>query len=161
MKKEIVILVSLSVILSGCSTASKDIASNYVSPMQYQDYNCNQLTAETQRIHTRVNQLGGQLDEAASNDQLLTGVGLIIFWPALFALGGTKQQEAEYARLKGEYDAVQQTAVVKNCVGIVTQTETNTGKSPEIKTSEESTQPTSLDTTNTIRKRSSKRSRRR
>ena len=42
-------------------------------------------------------------------------VGLVLFWPALFALGGTKQQEAELARLKGEYDAVQATATSKKC----------------------------------------------
>ena len=68
-----------------------------------------------QRIHGRVNQLAGRLDEAANNDKVLMGVGLILFWPALFALGGTKQQEADYARLKGEYDAVQQALVAKKC----------------------------------------------
>lgn len=74
----------------------------------------------------RVNQLGGRLDEAASNDKAITGVGMVLFWPALFALGGTKQQEAEYARLKGEYDAIQQTAITKKCSGIIAQSE-NTG----------------------------------
>ena len=42
---------------------------------------------------------------------------MVLFWPALFALGGTKQQEAEYARLRGEYDAVQQAAIQKKCPG--------------------------------------------
>jgi hypothetical protein len=37
----------------------------------------------------------------------------------LFALGGTKQQEAEYARLTGEYDALQQAVVAKKCPGVV------------------------------------------
>jgi len=59
------------------------------------------------------------LDEAASNDKSIGVVGAVIFWPALFALGGTKQQEAEYARLKGEYNAVQQSAVIKKCSGAV------------------------------------------
>jgi hypothetical protein len=106
-------------ILSGCATASKDISTTYVSPIQYQSYDCAQLAAETQRIQVRVNQLGGRLDEAAENDKAITGVGVILFWPALFALGGTKEQEAEYARLKGEYDAVQQSAVLKKCPGAV------------------------------------------
>jgi hypothetical protein len=103
--------------LAGCSTASKDISSTYVSPMQYQPYDCEQLTMEAQRIHTRAIELGGRLDQAASNDKAIMGVGLILFWPALFALGGTKQQEAEFARLKGEYDAVQQAAMQKKCTG--------------------------------------------
>ncbi len=106
-------------VLAGCSTASKDIAAVSVSPLQYQSYDCEQLTSESQRVQTRVTQLGGRLDEAASNDKAITGVGMILFWPALFALGGTKQQEAEYARLKGEYDAIQQAAIYKKCPGII------------------------------------------
>ena len=108
-------------IIVGCSTASHDIVSHYSSPMQYQGYDCGQLAAETQRIHSRTSQMAGRLDEAASNDKILTGVGAIIFWPSLFFLGGTKQQEAEYARLKGEYDAIQQAAVAKRCDAIITQ----------------------------------------
>ena len=107
-------------ILTGCATASSDIASVYVSPLQYQSYDCEQLAAEGQRIQSRVAQLGGRLDEAATNDKRITGAGIILFWPALFFLGGTKQQEADYARLKGEYDAVQQAAIQKKCAGLVT-----------------------------------------
>lgn len=47
------------------------------------------------------------------------GVGLVVFWPALFFLGGTIRQEAEYARLKGEYDAVQQAAIEQKCPSMV------------------------------------------
>ena len=113
------IAVVLSISLAGCATASKDIAANYISPIQYQSYDCDQLASETQRIQVKVNQLGARLDEASSNDKVITGVGVILFWPALFALGGTKEQEAEYARLLGEYDAVQQSAVAKKCPGMV------------------------------------------
>jgi len=126
--------------LAGCATASKDISANYVSPMQYQSYDCEQLAGETQRIQGRVNQLGGRLDEASSNDKVIMGVGLILFWPALFALGGTKQQEAEYARLKGEYDAVQQAAIVKKCPGAVTPAQTASAPSTE-KTVESTQKP--------------------
>jgi hypothetical protein len=70
---------------------------------------------EMQRIHVRVNQLAGRLDKAAENDKALVGVGMLLFWPALFALGGTKEQEAEYARLRGEYDALQRVANEKKC----------------------------------------------
>jgi len=119
MKKTIASVLSVALTLAGCATASRDIASNYTSPMQFQSYDCGQLASESQRIQSKVNQLGGRLDEAASNDKAIMGVGLIIFWPALFALGGTKQQEAEYSRLKGEYDAVEQSAIAKNCSGAV------------------------------------------
>ena len=119
MKKALCVLTSVCLVLSGYATASKDVASAYVSPMQYQAYDCEQLSSESQRINSRVAQLGGRLDTAASNDKALVGVGVILFWPALFALGGTKQQEADYGRLKGEYDAVQQSAILKKCPGMV------------------------------------------
>lgn len=119
MKKPIAAVLSVTIVLAGCSTASKNITANYVSPMQYQSYDCDQLASETQRVQVRVNQLGGRLDTAASNDRTIGVVGAVLFWPALFALGGTKTEEAEYARLKGEYDAVQQSAIVKKCSGAV------------------------------------------
>lgn len=113
--KTLVSAVALSILISGCATSSKDLSASYVSPMQYQSYNCEQLILETQRIQRRVVELGGRLDEAAANDKALVGVGMLLFWPALFAVGGTKNQEAEYSRLKGEYDAVQQTSISKQC----------------------------------------------
>lgn len=108
-------IASAAVALAGCATASKDISANYVSPTQYQSYDCQQLAAESQRLQARYVELGGRLDQAASNDKAIAGVGLILFWPALFALGGTKAQEAEYGRLRGEHDAVQQAVVQKKC----------------------------------------------
>jgi hypothetical protein len=115
MRKLVAVLVSLSLACAGCATSSKDISATYVSPLAYQAYDCDQLGAESQRIQVRVQQLSGRLDEASSNDKAITTVGVILFWPILFALGGTKQQEAEYARLKGEYDALQQQAIAKKC----------------------------------------------
>lgn len=116
MKSVIATVLCAGIVLSGCATSSKDIATAYVSPIQYQGYDCAQITAENQRLNTRVTQLGGRLDEAAANDKAIGVVGAVLFWPALFALGGTKNQEAEYARLKGEYDALQQVAIEKKCM---------------------------------------------
>ncbi len=113
-KKTVSVLVVLT-FLAGCATSGKDVASIYVSPVQYSSYDCDQIRQELGRVHGRVNQLIGRLDEAASNDKVLTGVGMILFWPALFALGGTKQQEAELSRLKGEYDALQIVSTNKKC----------------------------------------------
>jgi hypothetical protein len=117
MQKTIATTLAISIALttSGCATSSANSAASYTTPIQYQSYDCAQLTSEAQRIHGRVNQLAGRLDEAANNDKVLMGVGMLLFWPALFALGGTKQQEADYARLKGEYDAIQQAMITKKC----------------------------------------------
>lgn len=115
MRKFTCAVVSASMVVAGCATSSADIATAYISPLQYQGYDCEQIVAESRRLEQRVYELGGRLDEAASNDKAIAGVGIILFWPVLFALGGTKQQEAEYSRIKGEYEALQQVAVQKKC----------------------------------------------
>ncbi len=104
----------ISSMLSGCATAGKDVTATYVSPTQFSNLDCEQLRMEGTRLNGRINQLSGRLDEAASNDKAIAAGGLL-FLPALFALGGTKQQEVELARLKGEYDALQTTSVQKKC----------------------------------------------
>ncbi|MBH2042712.1 MAG: hypothetical protein I8H87_04060 [Comamonadaceae bacterium] len=117
MQKTIATVLAISTALSttGCATSSSNITASYTAPLQYQAYDCAQLTSEAQRVQGRADQLAGRLDEAASNDKVLMGVGLVLFWPALFALGGTKQQEADYARLKGEHDALGQAMIAKKC----------------------------------------------
>ncbi len=118
MKKIMALTLSASLAsmsLAGCATGSKDISSSYTSPMQYQGYDCQQINAETLRLQSKVSQLGGRLDQAASNDKAIMAAGALLFWPALFALGGTKQQEAEYATLKGQHDAIQQASIEKKC----------------------------------------------
>jgi hypothetical protein len=90
MKRAVASILILSITLGGCATGAKDVSTSYVSPLQYQSYDCGQLGSETQRIQSKVTELGGRLDQAASNDKAIAGVGIILFWPVLFALGGTK-----------------------------------------------------------------------
>ena len=115
MKKITASVLSIAIALAGCATASKDVATSYVSPIQFSNYTCDQITAESARLQVRLSQLEGRLDTASANDKALTGVAILLFWPAVFALGGTKEQEAEYGRLKGEHDALRQVWIQKNC----------------------------------------------
>ena len=44
------------------------------------------------------------------------GVGLLLFWPTLFFLeGGDDPEAAQYADLKGEFEALRQASVQKCC----------------------------------------------
>ena len=87
-----------------------------MSTLQYKDYDCDQLSAEAARVSRRVSELHGSLKKTADNDAAQMGVGLILFWPTLFFLeGGDGAQAQEYARLKGERDAIEQTSVQKKC----------------------------------------------
>lgn len=126
MKRITAALLCITMSQYGCSTSSKNISASYISPLQYNSYDCDQLASEAYRIQSRVSALTGHLDESATNDKWIMAAGLVLVWPALFALGGTKEQEAEYARLKGEHDAVSQAAVLKKCAGVTPQPVTAT-----------------------------------
>lgn len=111
--KKIVCLAAL-LAMAGCSTASKDVTASQISPVRYQAYECERLTAESERIGARADVLAARLDKAAENDRKLV-VASLLFLPTLFAIGGTKEEEAEYGRLKGEQAALRQAATGNGC----------------------------------------------
>jgi len=114
MKKFVSYLVLSSFFLAGCASHSDNISAQYVSPMEYQDYSCKQIRMEMQRVSRHVNELAGKQDKQADKDGVAMGVGLVLFWPALFFLIGDDKKE-EIGRLKGEYEALEQSAIQKEC----------------------------------------------
>ena len=104
----------VAALLAGCADHADKIQGTYVSPVQYQDYSCKQIRQEMTRVSRKVNEVAGVQDKQASNDSAAMGVGLVIFWPALFFLAG-HDQHTELAELKGQYDALEEEAIQKNC----------------------------------------------
>jgi hypothetical protein len=104
-----------AIVLCGCAKSSSDVTGSYISPLQYQNYSCQQLGEEAQRISARVAQTSGVQDQKRSNDQVATTAAIILFWPAAFLVGGDDQNTAELARLKGEFEAIEKISVQKNC----------------------------------------------
>lgn len=100
--------------MSGCATRPENISGAYVSPLTYQNYDCEQIRSELARVSRKVAELTGSQRKAANRDAVAMGVGLVIFWPALFFLMGSDKKE-ELARLKGEYEALQEAAIQKKC----------------------------------------------
>jgi hypothetical protein len=114
MKSKLSLLAVLPV-LSSCATSPQNISAIYVSPLVYQNFTCEQIGAELQRVGARVSEVTGQQQRAATSDQVAMGVGLVLFWPALFFLATDNNKKEELARLKGEYDALQQVGISKSC----------------------------------------------
>jgi len=122
----IIVLVGL---LGACATPPEKIKTAYVSPLQYKDYDCEQIAMETDRVSRRVQNLNASLKKTASDDSAQMAVGMILFFPALFFLeGGDGAEAQEYARLKGESDALQTASIQKKCM-------INSVKTIEVKTS--------------------------
>ena len=114
--KNILSILTITVSLSACATAPDKIAAASVSTIQYQDYSCKQIGMELDRTSRRLNELYHSLKTTASNDSAQMAAGLILFWPTLFFLeGGDGPQAQEYARLKGEFDALERVAIQKEC----------------------------------------------
>src|SRR5918995_2810632 len=112
----------LSLALGACASKSIDVAPSYVSPIQYNNYSCDQLQAEAQRISAHAAAAAGAQDKRRSNDAVATTVGVVLFLPTLFFIKGDNEKTAELARLRGEMEAIEQTAIQKNC-GIIFQRE--------------------------------------
>ena len=113
--KSFVVLL-LVTFLVGCATAPEKLGTTYVSPLQYKDYTCDQIGMEMQRVSRKVAELRGTLAKDASNDAAQMGIGLILFWPALFFLeGGDGVNASQYSHLKGEFEALEQIAIQKEC----------------------------------------------
>ena len=101
--------------LVGCATSPKDIAPAYVSPILYQNLTCEQLAQEAARVSQAAAVATGAQQDQASKDAVMTTVGVVLFWPSLFFIGGDKGNAAEVARLKGEMQAIEQANISKNC----------------------------------------------
>lgn len=102
-------------VLSSCAKHPDKIAPQYISPMQYRNYTCDQIAAEVTRLSTRVSELHGVQKKAHTTSNVATVVGVVLFWPALFFIDGNSQGASEYTRLKGEFNALEQIAIEKNC----------------------------------------------
>lgn len=114
MRKAASLLVATA-LMASCASSPDSISPQYVSPMIYQHLTCDQIAAELQRVSVRVSEVTGQQRRAANNDAVAMGVGLVIFWPALFFLASDNNKREELSRLRGEYEALQQVGNSKNC----------------------------------------------
>jgi hypothetical protein len=102
-------------LLTGCAEKSANVQGSYVSPITYESYSCRQLAEEASRLSSRASEISGVQDKNATKDAVVTGVSLVVFWPAAFFIHGNKGNSAELARLKGEKDAVEQAIIRKDC----------------------------------------------
>lgn len=119
MKFKLAILLS-AVSLAGCASRPSDIAPAYVSTAGYKTMSCATLEEEAAHISARAVSASGAQEKAATQDALVTTVGVVLFWPALFFNKGDGTTAAELSRLKGEMEAIEMVSREKNC-GIVFQ----------------------------------------
>ncbi|MBL4890775.1 MAG: hypothetical protein JKX91_02910 [Rhizobiaceae bacterium] len=109
------LFIGTSIFLTACATKPENIKASYVSPLAYESYECDQLSAEAERISGHAADIVGVQRKKAKKDAVATGVALILFWPALFFIKGNDVTESEVARLKGEMEALEKVTIQKRC----------------------------------------------
>jgi hypothetical protein len=117
MKKiKLIMTLTLSTLFFGCASNPNDISASYVSAYKYKDFDCDQIMMEMDHVSRTTVRLYQSLRTQQKNDQAQMGIGLLLFWPTLFLLeGGDGPEAAQYADLKGEYEALRKMSVEKRC----------------------------------------------
>jgi hypothetical protein len=115
MRWGIVTAAGLAAVTGACASYSEKISATYVSSTIYEHLTCRQIAEEAARVSRRAAEVAGVQDSQATKDSVITGVAIVVFWPAAFFVGGDRASAAELGRLKGEADALEQVSIKKNC----------------------------------------------
>ena len=75
-----IFLLAVMVSFAGCAASAKNVSPSYVSPIQYQHYNCDQIQQELTKCSRTVQQVAGQQGLAANKEEWAMGVGMVVFW---------------------------------------------------------------------------------
>ncbi len=113
---------AIALALAACSSSTENISASYVSPLKYDTYSCSQLGEEYARLQAKGREIFQEQDDKADNDAIATGVGLVLFWPALFFINSS-DLEHQVASLKGDLEAVEVSSIKKNCSQLAIQIE--------------------------------------
>jgi len=113
--KQAIPLLLIAFGLSACAQASGDVRPVYTPATNYSGLTCDQLREKLLNVQSKVAVVSGQQDQKRKVDQAATGVGAILFWPALIAMPLTADHKRELGILKGEYEAIGRAAEMKQC----------------------------------------------
>lgn len=115
MKSKYIVATCIAGLLSSCASKPSEIEAAYVSSTLYESLSCEQLRQEATAVSSRAIAASGAQQKKADNDAVAVGVGVVIFWPALFFTKGDGATAAEVSRLKGEMRAIETASLKKNC----------------------------------------------
>jgi len=108
-------LVGLAV--AGCATRSVDVRPQAADPAEFAVWDCSRLAEETDAVQQRAADVAYAVDDVAGRNIVALGLGVSIFWPALFALRPNGHEAQELAQLKGRYEALRKASATRACPG--------------------------------------------
>ena len=114
-RNTVVALAIAAMLLPGCATRPDNVAASHVATSRYADRTCKSLSRELDEVQDALRAQSAKLNDKANQDAVVTGVGVILFWPVLFALGNNSGLEGDVARLKGEEQAIRRQMREADC----------------------------------------------
>ncbi len=76
----------LSVALAGCASRALDAISDPSDPAQFVAWTCDAMALELERVQQRAADVAYAADPRRGNDVVALGLGVTVFWTALFAM---------------------------------------------------------------------------
>lgn len=109
-------VVALTVaLLSACAQNPKHVHPTYVAYDRYANLGCSELRIEAESVSRHAALLADRQTSEEAQDAAALGVGLILFFPAVYLIEGNTGNAAKLAYLKGQADAIEQASGYKNC----------------------------------------------
>jgi hypothetical protein len=105
----------LGLALAGCASRSVDVKPHPSDPAQFAGWRCEAMFDEMDRVQQRAADVAYAVDARHGNNVIALSVGVMVFWPALFAMRPDGPDAAELAQLKGRHDALKQAAATAGC----------------------------------------------
>ncbi|MEK6530934.1 MAG: hypothetical protein AABZ23_00390 [Deltaproteobacteria bacterium] len=113
LKRSFAILITCSILLSGCAGHTPNPVSNY----QYGDEkkSCTRLRAELSEIQNSMATKAAAVSGTKTTNALVGGAGNLLFWPALFALDLSGADKIELEAYKTRHNTLLWIAAEKEC----------------------------------------------
>ncbi len=112
------ILVAGVMFLSGCASPSpKHILPTYVSPLQYEQYDCSQIGTEMVRVTGELNQSYRECKSHSNRDGWFMIGAVLVSGPLALvpAVISDSESTERFAQLQGELEALEQASILKEC----------------------------------------------
>lgn len=109
------LVAGLALVLGGCATRAVNVPPKPADPAEFATWGCERLSDELDAVQQRAAEVAWDVDERVGNNIVALGVGVTVFWPAMFALRPDGLEAEELARLKGRDEALRATQRRRGC----------------------------------------------
>jgi hypothetical protein len=113
MKRLIITATAFSFLVTGC--AGRDAAPVTAYNAYDAQLSCSQIDAETAANNNKVSQLQKEKENATAANIAIGAVGLLLFWPALFALDTSDAQDVETRALNDRNNSLAYLKTTAKC----------------------------------------------